>query len=384
MHNFADRINAVGESKIAESLKILEQDPSIISLGAGEPDFPTPNHIITAAYKMLKKGYTHYSPLQGKKELREAIAKKVKKDNKIDATSEEVIVTCGSKEAILLAMMTFVDPGDEVIVPDPSYVAYIPIVKLINGIPVSLPLREENNFEVDADVLEKLVTKKTKIVVINSPANPTGTVYSRKTLEEIADVAIDKNLMIVSDEAYEKLVYDDAKHISIGSLNGMKEHTITLQTFSKTYAMCGFRIGYAVAPKDVIKEMTEFKICTTLGAPTAFQMAAVAALTGPQACVEKMRKEYDRRRKFIVKRLNEIGLSCIKPKGAFYAFPNISSKGMSSEQFSDFLLKKAKVLVVPGTEFGKYGEGYVRMSYATAYEKIEEALNRIEKVVKNF
>jgi aminotransferase len=164
----------------------------------------------------------------------------------------------------------------------------------------------------------------------------------------------------------------------------MKEHTITLQTFSKTYAMCGFRIGYAVAPKDVIKEMTEFKICTTLGAPTAFQMAAVAALTGPQACVEKMRKEYDRRRKFIVKRLNEIGLSCIKPKGAFYAFPNISSKGMSSEQFSDFLLKKAKVLVVPGTEFGKYGEGYVRMSYATAYEKIEEALNRIEKVVKNF
>jgi aminotransferase len=382
MHIFAVRVKAAGESKIAESLKILEQDPSVISLGAGEPDFDAPKHVVEASYKMLKKGYTHYSPIQGKKELREAVAKKVKKDNKIDATPEEVVVTCGSKEAILLAMMTFIDPDDEAIIPDPGYIAYRPIVKTICGVPVSLELKEENNFEIDADNLEKIVTGKTKVLVINSPANPTGTVYSRKTLEEIADVVIDKNLMVLSDEAYEKLVYDDAKHISIGSLNGMKEHTVTLQSFSKTYAMCGFRIGYAVSTADVIKEMTEYKICTTLGAPTAFQMAAVTALTGSQACVQKMRKEYDRRRKFIVKRLNEMGLSCIKPKGAFYAFPNISSQGMSSEQFSDFLLKKAKVIVIPGNEFGEYGEGYVRMSYATDYEKIVEAMNRIEKVLK--
>jgi aminotransferase len=382
MHHFPRRVSVVGGSKIGESLKISERDPSVISLGAGEPDFAAPKHVIDAAYKMLKKGYTHYSPLQGKKELIEAVVRKVKKDNKIDATPEEVVITCGSKEAILLAMMTFMDPDDEAVIPDPGYVAYRPIVKLINGIPVSLPLKEENSFDAKADVLEKLVTEKTKVVVINSPANPTGAVYSRKTLEEIADVIIDKDLMIISDEAYEKLVYDDAKHVSIGSLNGMKEHTITLQTFSKTYAMCGFRVGYAIATEDVIKEMTEYKICTTLGAPTAFQMAAITALTGSQACVQKMRKEYDRRRKFIVKRLNEIGLSCIKPKGAFYAFPNISSQKMKSEKFFDFLLKKAKVIVIPGDEFGKYGEGYVRMSYATAYEKIVEAMDRIEKSIK--
>jgi aminotransferase len=382
MHIFAVRVKAAGESKIAESLKILEQDPSVISLGAGEPDFPTPKHIVAAACKMLRKGYTHYSPLQGKKELREAVVKKLRKDNKIDADPEEVIVTCGSKEAIFLSMMTFLDPGDEAVVPDPSYVAYRPIVKTLDGIPVSLPLKEENNFEIETDVLEKLVTEKTKVLVINSPANPTGAVYSKKTLEEIADVVIDKDLIVISDEAYEKLIYDDAKHVSIGSLNGMKEHAITIQSFSKTYAMCGFRIGYAVAPADVIKEMTEYKICTTLGAPTAFQMAAVTALTGQQKCVQRMRKEYDRRRKFIVKRLNEMGLNCVKPKGAFYAFPNISSQKMTSEQFSNFLLKKVKVIVIPGNEFGKYGEGYVRMSYATVYEKIVEAMDRIEKSIK--
>jgi len=381
MHHFPRRVSVVSGSKIGESLKIIEQDPSVISLGAGEPDFAAPEHVVAAAYKMLKKGYTHYSPLQGKKELREAVAKKVRKDNKIDAAPEEVIVTCGSKEAILLAMMTFVDPRDEVVIPDPGYIAYRPIVKLINGMPVSLQLKEKNNFEIEADVLEKLITEKTKVLVINSPANPTGAVYSKKALEEVADVVIDKDLMVISDEAYEKLIYDGAKHISIGSLNGMKEHTITVQSFSKTYAMCGFRVGYAVATEDVIKEMTEYKICTTLGAPTAFQMAAVVALKGSQAYVQKMRREYDRRRKFIVKRLCEMGLSCVKPKGAFYAFPNISSQKMSSEQFFDFLLKKAKVIVIPGTEFGRHGEGHVRMSYATAYEKIVEAMDRIEKVI---
>lgn len=219
MHIFAGRVDAAGASKISESLKMLEQDPSVISLGAGEPDFKTPKHIVDAACKMLKKGETHYSPLQEKKKLREAIVKKLKKDNKIDAAPEEIVVTCGSKEAILLSMLTFVDPGDQVIVPDPSYIAYRPIVRLINGEPVSLPLEEENNFEIDPDVLEKIVTEKTRALIINSPANPTGTVYSKKTLEEIAQIAIEKNLTVFSDEAYEKLTYDGAKHVSIGSLN---------------------------------------------------------------------------------------------------------------------------------------------------------------------
>ena len=380
MH-LSERTKAVGESKIAKSLVVFERDSSIISLGAGEPDFPAPKNVIAAAKKWLDKGYTHYSSLQGRLDLREAIAKKVKKENKIEATPEEVIVTCGSKEAILLAMLSTADPGDEVIIPDPGYVAYRPIAKTINAIPVSLHLRENDEFNISAEMLKKVITEKTRLLVLNSPANPTGAVFKKKSLEEIADVVVEKNLTVLTDEAYEKLVYDDVRHISFASLNGMKQYTVTLQTFSKSYAMCGFRIGYAVASKDIIKEMTEFKICTTLSAPTISQLAAIEALKA-EKYVQKMRREYDRRRKMVMKRLNGMpNISCIKPEGAFYVFPNITKIGMTSEQFTDFLLKEAKVLVIPGNEFGTYGGGYIRISYATAYEKIEEAMNRIEKII---
>ncbi len=378
----ADRIKVIGTTKIEESLRILEQHPEIISLGAGEPDFPAPLNVIKSAEKFLERGYTHYSPLQGRHELREELVKKLKKDNKLDIGPEQIIITCGSKEAILLSILTLINPKEEVVIPDPGYIAYRPIVELIDGIAKSLPLKEEDKFEVHPDILKRMITKKTKLIIINTPSNPTGTVLRKKVLEEIADIAVEKNLMIMSDEAYEKLIYNNSKHVSIGSLNGMEDRVITIQSFSKTYAMCGFRVGYAVAHEDLVREMKEFKVCTTLAAPTFAQLAAVEALKNSANYVKKMVKEYDRRRKMIVKRMNEMPrINCVTPEGAFYIFPNIKSFGMSSAKFSDFLLKKAKVAVIPGSEFGKYGEGNIRLSYATAYEKIAEALDRIEKAI---
>ncbi|MBI1979075.1 MAG: pyridoxal phosphate-dependent aminotransferase [Candidatus Aenigmarchaeota archaeon] len=382
-HRLAERTKVIGMTKIEESLRIIEQHPDIISLGAGEPDFPAPPNVIKSAEKFLERGYTHYSPLQGRLELREELVKKLKKDNGIHANPDEIIVTCGSKEAILLTVLSLVNPKEEVVIPDPGYIAYRPIVELIGGIAKSLPLREEDGFEVHPEILKKSITRKTKLIIINTPSNPTGTVLSKKILEEVADIAIDKNLMIMSDEAYEKLIYDNSKHVSIGSLNGMQDRVITIQSFSKTYAMCGFRVGYAVANTDLIKEMKEFKICTTLAAPTFAQLAAVEALKNSSNYTKMMLKQYDRRRKLIVKRLNEIPrMSCTVPKGAFYAFPNIKNYKMSSDKFSDFLLKKAKVVGIPGTEFGKYGEGYIRFSYVTAYKRLVEALNRIENSLR--
>jgi len=382
MYNLSRRTEVIGPSKIEQSLRILEQNPEIISLGAGEPDFPAPPNVIKAAKKYLDKGFTHYAPLQGKIELREGIAKKLRKENKMDANADDVIVTCGSKEALLLAFLVSIDAGDEVLIPNPTYLAYSPMVQMLDGISVPIQLREENNFELIVDDVKDFLTNKTKMLVICNPSNPTGAIYSKKTLEEIADFAIENKIMVLADEAYEKLVYE-SKHISLASLNGMEDHVITTQSFSKTFAMTGFRVGYAVAPENVIKEMKEFKMTTTLAAPTAFQMAATEALKNSTKYVEKMKKEYNRRRKILVKRLNEIPkISCAKPKGAFYAFPNISELKMSSEKTADFLLKKAKVMTIPGNEFGNYGEGFIRLSYATEYKKIESALDRIERLLK--
>jgi len=380
----AKRVNVVGPTKIEQSLKILETRKDIISLGAGEPDFPTPPNVIKAAEKFLEEGYTHYSDLQGRHELREALAKKLKKENKIDASPEEIIVCCGSKEAILLSALVTLDAGDEAIVPDPGYLAFRPIVETIDGKAVSLHLHEKDNFEVHPENLEKLINKKTRLLILNTPSNPTGTILSRKTLEEIADVVVEKNIIALVDEAYEKLIYGKAKHVSLASLNGMFDHVITTQTFSKSYAMCGFRVGYAAANEKIIKEMKEFKLTTTLASPTFAQLAAIEALHNSKKYVDKMRKEYDRRRRYIVKRINQIPKISLNkiPEGAFYIFPNISETRMKSEKFADFLINKAKVVVIAGTEFGRYGEGFVRMSYATAYEKIEEAMDRIEAAVR--
>lgn len=383
MFKLAERLDRIPRSKASESLRIREQYPDIISLGAGEPDFPTPPNVIEAVKRRLDEGFTHYAPPLGKVELREEIAKKLKNENKIDVDPDEVIVSCGSKESILLCIAALTNPGDEVIVPDPGYLAFRPICEFMGAKAVSLHLKEEDRFEMHAEELEKLVSPKTRVIIINSPSNPTGTVLKRKCLEEIGDIVIDKDLIAISDEAYEKLVYDDVKHISMGSLKGMAEHVITTQSFSKTYAMCGFRVGYAAGPSEIIREIEKLKLCTTISSPAAFQMAAIDALRGSKKYVEEMVREYDRRRKMFMKMLDGIPqMRYVKPQGAFYMFPNITGLGMSSEEAFKFFVEKAKVFTVPGTEFGKYGEGYVRMSYATAYEKIEEAMDRIEKAIK--
>ncbi len=379
----AERYDELPVSTIGKLLKVAAESKDVISLGPGEPDFDSPPHIIRAAKKYLDKRFTHYSPPGGRHELKEAIIKKLKKDNGISVGPENIIATTGSTEAILLALMSTIDPGEGVLIPDPGFLSYKPTVEVLNGMPIPIPLYEKDNFEITTEKMEEvIITEKTRVLIINTPSNPTGTVFSRKTLEEIADFVRQHDLLVISDEAYEKLVYDDAKHISMGSLNGMGDYVMTLQSFSKTYAMPGFRIGYAAGPEKIIKAMTKLHIFTSLCAPTISQATAMEALKGEQKCVENMRKEYDRRRKMIIKRLNGIpGFICTNPKGAFYAFPNVKSFGMKSLEFAEWLLKNAKVATVPGTEFGKFGEGYIRLSYATEYGLIEKALDKIERAV---
>ncbi len=365
-----------------EIMKIAEESKGVISLGPGEPDFDTPKHIRDFVKKQLDLGKTHYTPIGGLSEVKEAFARKLKKENKIDVDPEtQVIVTVGAKEAILLSFMSLLDPGESALVPNPGYVAYIPIIDSLNGKPLSLQLKQEDGWEYDLDKAKKLITNKTTLLILNSPSNPTGTVFSKKKLEEIADFAIDNCLIVLSDEAYERFVYGDAKHVSIGSLNGMENHVVSIYSFSKTYAMPGFRIGYAAGPKDIIQAMVRLKFGTTLSTPTLSQLAAKCAVESTQKPVQVMLKEYIRRGKLMCKRLAEMDLDCGNPQGAFYMFPYIKKFGMSSVDFSKYLLEKAKVLVVPGTEFGEYGEGFVRLSYATEYHKIEEAMNSIDKAV---
>lgn len=368
---------------LGKLLKIAVESKDVISLGPGEPDFTTPRNIISAGRKALAEGYTHYSPPQGRKELIELIVKKVGKENRIPAGPENVIVTAGSTEAILLALICTIDPGEGVIITDPGFLAYKPSVEILSGMPISVPMYEKEGWQLSVDRMKELIVpEKTNVIIINTPCNPTGGVFTKKTLEEIADFAVENDLMIMSDEAYEKLVYGDAKHVSIGSLNGLQDRVVTLHSFSKTYAMAGFRLGYAVGPENLIKAMTRLKIFTTVCAPTVSQKAAVEALSGPQEAVEKMRKEYDRRRRLVTDRLCGMGISCMEPKGAFYAFPNISQFGMKSLEFSEWMLKNGKVAVMPGSEFGMRGEGYIRISYATEYGKIETAFDRMEKALK--
>jgi len=371
-------------STIGEMIRLVEESKGIISLGPGEPDFDSPKHVISFACKKLREGYTHYSSPAGRHELREAIARKLKRDNKIDVPPDHIIVTAGSTEAIMMALMCTVDPGEGVLLPDPGFLGYRPVTEILNGMPLCIPHHEEDGFQFNIEEAKRaILPEKTNVMIINSPSNPTGVVYNKKTIEEIADFVCEYDLLAISDEAYEKLVYAGEKHISLGSLNGMENRVLTLQSFSKTYAMPGFRVGYAAGPENLINAMKKVHVFTSVCAPTISQEAALAALRGPQNSVAKMVKEYDRRRKLIIKRLNEIpGVSCVEPKGAFYAFPNIKSFGMDSLAFSKWLLKNAKVAVVPGTEFGRCGEGYARCSFATSFDKIAKAMDGVEDAVK--
>ena len=379
MH-ISEREFELPDAVIGKLLKIAVEDKRVYSLSAGEPNFPAPKPIIEFTKEFADK-CNHYSPPGGRHELKEALVKKLKKENNIHTRPENITVTCGSQEALLLATACTLDVSEQVIIPNPSFLSYLPTFQLFNAFPVSLELKEEEDWMINPDRLKKLINKeKTKAILINTPSNPTGNVLPKKILEEVADLAVEHDLYVFSDEAYERLVYGK-KHFSIGALNGMKNYAVTFHTFSKTYAMCGYRIGYVTAPERLTQAMTKIHIYSTLAAPTISQLVATKALTIPKRYIEKMRIEYDKRRKFLVKALNNIGLPTVTPHGAFYTFSNITDYFDDSFKFANDLLHRAKVAVVPGKEFGTHGEGYIRCSYATDYQLIIKAMDKLEKFV---
>jgi len=381
MVHLSEREEQLPDQAIEKLIEIMVEHPDVLSLGPGEPDFPLPKPLV-AEVKRLANAVNHYSPAGGLHDLRKAICKKVLRDNRIKAQPENVVVTCGSQEALFLAAGCLLDVSEEILVPNPGFMGFLPSFELINAAIDSYSLSEDNGFEPNPDDMKKLIDKKTRVILLNSPANPTGNVISKKVLEEIADLAVEHDLAIFSDEAYEKIIYDDAKHVSIGSLNGMSDRVFTFQSFSKTYAMCGFRLGYVVCPEKAAEAIKKTHIYTSICAPTISQKLGLKALTLPAKYTNAMVKEYDRRRKVIVKRLNSIGLSTPNPKGAFYTFSNIKHISNNSMKFAFNLLKKQKVAVVPGSDFGSEGEGFIRCSFATKLPIIEKALDRIEKFIR--
>jgi aminotransferase len=378
----SQRVNQLAPSGIRRFFDLLASMEGVISLGVGEPDFATPWHIREAAIYSLEKGYTMYTSNLGMPELRQELSRHLKDNYGLDYDPDsELLITIGVSEGLDLTMRAILDPGDEVIMPDPCYVSYNPCVALAGGRPIMVPANQENNFEISAADIEARVTDKTKAILIGYPANPTGAVMPRDKLAQIAEVARRHHLLVVSDEIYARLVYG-VEHTCFATLPQMKENTILLGGFSKAYAMTGWRIGYAAASKEVIAAMTKIHQYTMLCAPIMAQVAATEALKSGENSVIEMVEDYNRRRLVIVKGLNKIGLPCFEPKGAFYAFPSIKGTGMTSEEFAEKLLIEEKVAAVPGTAFGQCGEGYIRCCYATSLADIEEALARMGRFVE--
>ena len=378
----SQKVHSISPSGIRKFFDLLSSVEGVISLGVGEPDFVTPWHIREAATNSLERGYTMYTSNYGMLELRQELAKYLEHHYGVSYQPErEILVTVGVSEGLDLAVRAILNPGDEVIIPDPWYVSYPPCVILAGGTPVFVPMSKQNNFVLKAEDVEPLINKQTKAILIGYPANPTGAVMSREELAEIAKLAQKYNLLVISDEIYARLVYG-VEHTCFASLPGVKEQTILLGGFSKAFAMTGWRIGYIAANPQLIEAMLKIHQYTMLCVPTMSQMAGIEALRSGEDDVAKMVKEYDRRRRFIVRKLNEIGLPCFEPKGAFYAFPSIEATGMSSEEFAERLLMEERVAVVPGSAFGQCGEGFVRCCYATSLASIEEALKRMERFVK--
>ncbi len=371
----------IAPSGIRRFFDLLASMDGVISLGIGEPDYPTPWHIREAAIYSLEKGYTMYTSNSGMLELRQELSRYLKDSYNLAYNPDsELLITVGVSEALDLAMRAIINPGDEVIMPDPRYVSYDACVILAGGKPVMVPANQENNFEVSATDIEERVTSQTKAILIGYPANPTGAVMPRDKLAQIAEVARRHQLLVISDEIYARLTYG-VEHTCFAALPEMREPTILLGGFSKAYAMTGWRIGYAAASKDIIAAMTKIHQYTMMCVPTMSQAAAIEALKSGEASIAEMVDEYNRRRLIIVRGLNDISLSCFEPKGAFYAFPSIKSTGMTSEEFAEKLLIEEKVAVVPGSAFGQCGEGYVRCCYATSLADIEEALSRMKRFV---
>jgi len=383
--NAAARLKRIKPSGIRRLFSLAQTMPDAINMGLGEPDFTPPSHVLEGAKKALDEGKTHYTPTNGIPELREALAKKAKADYGLAYDPDnEILVTVGGTEAISLALLSLVNPPDEVLIPDPGFVCYEPSILMADGVPVSVPLLEQNGFKVDKDLVMSQITDKSRVLIVNSPQNPTGSVLSYDDLSGLAELAVERDLVVISDEVYEKITYDGARHYCLATFRGMRERTLVVGSFSKTYAMTGFRVGYTYGPRELISSLAlahQFLVACVDGPA---QHAALAALEGPQNFVGEMVSEFDRRRRFLCARLNEIeGFRCALPKGAFYAFANIKAFGVSSERFAEHLVNRGRVVSVPGSSFGRYGEGYVRFSYATAYSQIVEALERIVRVVKD-
>lgn len=379
----ADTISGVKPSAIRKFFDILAEMDEAISLGIGEPDFVTPYHIRNAGIRSLERGYTKYSSNAGLSELRREISKYLKRRFGLEYDPvRELYVTVGGSEAIDGAIRVLVNPGDEVIVPEPTFVCYSPLVQLSHGVPVPLVTSEESEFKITPEKLESLITPRTKALVLPYPNNPTGAVMNKAELEEIAALLRDKNIMVISDEIYAELTYGDT-HCSIASLEGMRERTIVVNGFSKSHAMTGWRMGYVCGPEQIISQMAKIHQYAIMCAPTMSQYAAVQAMRSGDGDVELMRESYDARRRLLVEGLREAGLSCFEPKGAFYAFPGIQSTGLSSEEFCERFLLEEKVAVIPGTAFGECGEGYVRCCYAASEEDLREALKRLNRFIKN-
>ena len=380
----ARRVSSLKPSGIRKFFDIVATMEDVISLGIGEPDFETPKSIVQAGIRSLQRGETHYTSNAGRFELRQALADHLSLTYGVTYNPDtEIVITVGVSEALYLSMTALLEPGEEVIIPTPCFVAYQAEVILAGGVPVEIPCRAEDGFQLNPQALEAAITPRTKAILIGFPNNPTGAVADRQTLLEVARLAEKHDLVVISDELYDQLVYG-VPHVCFPALPGMWSRTILLGGFSKNYAMTGWRIGFAAAPEALLKGLLRVHQYTIMSAPTIAQDAALEALENGQGDVEVMRKEYDRRRVLIVNGLNKLGLPTVEPHGAFYAFPNVAVTGMDEETFAKKLLDEERVAVVPGPAFGPGGEGFVRCSYATAYEKIEEALRRMERFMHRY
>ena len=369
-------------SGIRKFFDIVQETEGAISLGVGEPDFDTPWHIRDEGIYSLEKGRTFYTSNSGLKELRQEVSNYIKRTQDVTYDPiKEIFITVGGSEAIDLALRAMVDPGDEVLIPQPSYVSYEPCAILADAVPVIIELKEENQFRLTADEVLEKVTDKTKILVLPFPNNPTGAVMGKEDLEAIAKVVIEKDLFVISDEIYSELTYN-GKHVSIVSFPGMKERTILINGFSKAYAMTGWRLGYACGPEEIMKQMVKIHQFAIMCAPTTSQYAAVEALKNGDEDVRIMREEYNHRRRYLLNEFKRLGLPCFEPFGAFYVFPSIKKFGMSSDEFCTRLLKEEKLAVVPGTAFGDCGEGFIRISYAYSLDNLKMAMERLERFLK--
>lgn len=377
----ADKVVAIQPSGIRKFFDIVSEMENVISLGVGEPDFDTPWHIRDEGIYALEKGKTFYTSNAGLKELREEVCNYLKRRCNIEYEVNETLITVGGSEAIDLGMRAMLNPGEEVLIPQPSFVSYLPCTVLAGGVPKIIELKAENEFKLTKQDLLNSITEKTKILVFPFPNNPTGTVMTRSDLEEIAEVVIEKDIFVMSDEIYSELTYS-GEHVSIASLPGMKERTITINGFSKSYAMTGWRLGYACGPREIIDQMTKIHQFAIMCAPTNSQYAAVEALKNGDKDVAEMRAAYNSRRRYLMHAFKQMNLPCFEPFGAFYVFPCIKEFGMTSDEFASRLLEEEKVAVVPGSAFGDCGEGYLRISYAYSMEDLKRALGHLEHFVE--